>query len=142
MLIDTRSSDQYELYSLPGAMSVPLEELIDSTGVIDQMWEGYLGLEDMNTILFSNGDITADQVWVLCTRMGIENLFVMEGGLNRWVETILKPIAPSEFARMKNLLCMILEKEQVFILEVEAWNLKPRQFRNLFHKQEKRKGRY
>lgn len=98
MLIDTRPYDQYELYSLPGAMSVPLEELIDSTGAIDLMWEDYLGVEDMNTILFSNGDISADQAWVLCTRLGIENMFVMKGGLNHWVETILKPVAPLESA--------------------------------------------
>lgn len=98
MLIDTRSYDQYEAYSLPGAMSVPLEELIDSTGAIDQLWEDYLGIEDMNTLLFSNGDVCADQAWVLCTRLGLKNMFVMKGGLNKWVETILQPVPPTESA--------------------------------------------
>jgi len=97
-LVDTRSPEQYKAYSLPGAMNIPLEELIDSTGNIQSKWLDYLEMEGMKTVFFSNGDVCADQAWVLCTRMNVKNLYVLKGGLNRWVETILRPVPPDIFA--------------------------------------------
>lgn len=98
LIVDTRSSDQYEAFSLPGSVNIPLKELIDSTGIIDEKWENYLGIEGMYIAFYSNGDVCADQAWVLCTRLGIKDLFVMKGGLNNWVETILKPEPPAQTA--------------------------------------------
>ena len=95
LIVDTRSSDQYEAFNLPGSVNIPLKELIDSTGIIDEKWENYLGIEGMYVAFYSNGDVCADQAWVLCTRLGIKDLFVMKGGLNNWVETILKPEPPA-----------------------------------------------
>lgn len=97
-LIDVRSSDQYKAYSLPGALNLPLKELMDSSGNISDEWIDYLEVDGMSTIFFSNGDICADQVWILCTRLGLKNMYVMKGGLNMWVETILKPQRPAESA--------------------------------------------
>ena len=93
-LVDTRSQEQYEAYSLPESINIPLEELIDSTGNIQSKWLDYLEMEGIETIFFSNGDVCADQAWVLCSRMNIKNLHVLKGGLNRWVETILRPVPP------------------------------------------------
>ena len=98
LIVDTRSSDQYEAFNLPGSVNIPLKELIDSTGIIDEKWENYLGIEGMYIAFYSNGDVCADQAWVLCTRLGIRDLFVMKGGLNNWVETILKPEPPAQTA--------------------------------------------
>ena len=98
LIVDTRSPDQYKAFNLPGSVNIPLEALIDSTGNIDERWENYLGIEGMYTAFYSNGDVCADQVWVLCTRLGIENMFVMKGGLNNWVETILRPEPPAQTA--------------------------------------------
>ncbi len=98
LIVDTRSSDQYEAFNLPGSVNIPLKELIDSTGIIDEKWENYLGIEGMYVAFYSNGDVFADQAWVLCTRLGIRDLFVMKGGLNNWVETILKPEPPAQTA--------------------------------------------
>ena len=98
LIVDTRSSDQYEAFNLPGSVNIPLKELIDSTGIIDEKWENYLGIEGMYIAFYSNGDVCADQAWVLCTRLGIKDLFVMKGGLNNWVETILKPEPPAQTA--------------------------------------------
>ncbi len=98
LIVDTRSPDQYKAFNLPGSVNIPVEALIDSTGNIDERWENYLGIEGMYTAFYSNGDVCADQVWVLCTRLGIKNLFVMKGGLNYWVETILRPKPPAQTA--------------------------------------------
>ncbi|MEA1898067.1 MAG: rhodanese-like domain-containing protein [Bacteroidota bacterium] len=95
LLIDTRSSGQYRSFSLPRAMNIPLEELLDSNGIICSKWIDYLNIEGMKVVFFSNSDVTADQVWVVCTRHELENLYVMRGGLNTWTETILRPQKPS-----------------------------------------------
>lgn len=98
LIVDTRSFDQYKAFNLPGSVNIPLKELIDSTGKVDGRWEDYLGIEDMYVAFYSNGDICSDQAWVLCTRLGIKDLFVMQGGMNSWVETILRPESPGQTA--------------------------------------------
>jgi hypothetical protein len=58
----------------------------------------YLGIEDMNVVFFSNDDIKADQAWVIAKRMGFKSLYVMKGGLNCWIGTIIQPEMPAETA--------------------------------------------
>jgi len=92
MLIDVRSPDQSAEYFLPGAFSIPLDEIILAD------WEDYLNQEDMDVVLYSNSDLFADQAWILCTRLGYKNLYVMKGGLNEWFATIMQPQSPPETA--------------------------------------------
>lgn len=91
-LIDVRMSDYYLEFSLPGAANIPLEELLSPD------WEDYLAQEFMDIVFYSNGDIYAEQAWVLANRMGYENLYIMKGGLNCWFETIIKPLRPDQTA--------------------------------------------
>ena len=37
-----------------------------------------------------------DQAWVLAKRLGFKGTYVMKGGLNRWMKTIINPDKPSE----------------------------------------------
>lgn len=91
-LVDVRSNDEYEEFSLPGAVNIPLDSImVDS-------YQDYLGIEDMNVVFFSNDDIKADQVWVIAKRMGYSSLYVMKGGLNYWMNTIIQPERPAEAA--------------------------------------------
>lgn len=92
MLVDVRSPDQSYDFSLPGSMSIPLDEILMPG------WEDYLNQESMDVVLYSNGDVMADQAWILCTRMGYENLYVMAGGLNEWFDVIMQPQRPDETA--------------------------------------------
>ncbi len=87
-LIDVRSIYAYEEYSLPRAMSIPLEEILYPE------WEEYLEQEGMDIVLFSNGDILADQAWMLLKRADKDNIFIMKGGLNCWFKTIMQPVPP------------------------------------------------
>lgn len=91
-LVDVRSSDEYDQFTLPGAINVPL----DSIMIKDYQY--YLGVEDMNVVFFSNDDIKADQAWVIAKRMGFSSLYVIKGGLNCWIKTIIQPEKPSETA--------------------------------------------
>lgn len=92
MLIDVRTPEQYKEYSLPRSFNIPLDQLLDSA------WKDYLNQENMDVILYSNSDLYADQAWIICTRLGYKNLYVMNGGLNEWYTCILDPSEPLETA--------------------------------------------
>ncbi len=91
-LIDVRTTDQYETYSIPGAINIPLAEILQPE------WQDLLEMEGMNFIFYSNSDLLASQAWMICTRTGIKNIAIMKGGINRWVETILQPKPPPSTA--------------------------------------------
>lgn len=91
-LVDVRSIDEYEEFSLPGAVNIPLDS------IMVESYQDYLGIEDMNVVFFSNDDIKADQVWVIAKRMEYSSLYVMKGGLNCWMSTIIQPERPAESA--------------------------------------------
>lgn len=92
VLIDVRDMYDYLDFSLPGAHSIPLEEIL----MYD--WVDSLSYEQSKIVLFSNGDIKADQAWMLLKRGNHENIHVLKGGLNCWFETIIQPELPPETA--------------------------------------------
>lgn len=91
-LIDVRSGDQYADYSLPGAFNIPLDEM----ALPD--WEDYFSQDGVDVVLFSNSDLHADQAWILASRLGYKNLYVLKGGLNQWFKDIMQPTLPPETA--------------------------------------------
>jgi len=84
-LIDVRPEEYYKKFSLNGAMNIPMKDFLKPENLL------YLDQDVYKTILFSNGSSDADIAWMMATRMGYENVYVMQGGLNRWVEDILQP---------------------------------------------------
>ncbi len=91
-LIDVRPVDEYNKFTLPDAVNVPLKDILTPES------QDNLGIEDMNAVFFSNDDIMADQAWVISRRLGYKNIYVMKGGLNCWIETIINPVEPPETA--------------------------------------------
>lgn len=91
-LVDVRPDYDYEMFSLPGAYNIPLDSILTETSDI------ILDVEDVNTVLYSDDDLKADQAWVIAKRMGYKNIYVLKGGLNCWVRTIIQPKAPPETA--------------------------------------------
>lgn len=89
-LIDVRSAEDFETFSLPNSINVPLDSLLNSSNLM------YFGIPGTKVIFIANDDIQADQAWVLTKRLGYKSTYVMTGGLNRWMETILQPVEPSE----------------------------------------------
>ena len=61
-------------------------------------WEAYLDQEGMDIVFYSTSDVFADQAWMLSAQKGYNHLYVMQGGLNEWFRTIIKPVAPEETA--------------------------------------------
>jgi rhodanese-related sulfurtransferase len=91
-LIDVRSIYDFEEYAIPGAVNIPLEE------IMDKQWADYLAQDSKDIVFYSNSDIYADQAWVLSKEKGYKNLYVLKGGLNDWFKTIMLPIEPEEGA--------------------------------------------
>ncbi len=91
-IIDVRPDYDYAEFTLPGAINIPLDSI--ATPLADQI----LNTEDLNMVFISDDDIKADQAWVLAKRMGHNNIYVMKGGLNNWMSTIINPEPPSQSA--------------------------------------------
>ncbi len=91
-LVDLRTSIEFNKYSLDGAINIPLVELLDDkyVDVINQ---------DVQTVVFyaNSSDLSA-KAWMLTKRLGYTNNYILRGGLNHWVETILRPREPKETA--------------------------------------------
>jgi sulfur-carrier protein adenylyltransferase/sulfurtransferase len=88
ILVDVRNNSDYAAYSLPGAMNIPLSDLLKP----EQF--DLLSQEGIEFIFFSNSDIIADQAWILGKRKGLSNIFVLKGGLNEWFSTffLMQPL--------------------------------------------------
>lgn len=89
-LIDVRSPEEYEAFSLPGAINIPLDSLLN------EEFEPTLTDEVYHRIFFSHGNNDAAKAWLICARVGYTNNSYLEGGLNQWVKTILRPESPAE----------------------------------------------
>ncbi len=92
LLIDVRSEGEYGDYSLPRAINIPLDSLLADGNL------SYLGIPGTKVVFVSNDDIKADQMWVLTKRLGFSSIYVLKGGLNCWMQTIIDPERPSDDA--------------------------------------------
>ena len=88
-LIDVRSQDEFEKFSLPGAINIPVADLLS-----DQHIEIFDQDGKMN-VFYSNSTVMANEAWMLTRQLGYNNNYVLEGGLNYWFEVILNPQKPA-----------------------------------------------
>jgi sulfur-carrier protein adenylyltransferase/sulfurtransferase len=91
-LIDIRGSDEFESYSLPGAINIPLGSILSPE------WKPLLDQDVRINVFYSNGSVNASQAWMLTRQLGYKNNFVLQGGLNYWMETIVDPAPPSSLS--------------------------------------------
>ncbi|MCF8226748.1 MAG: rhodanese-like domain-containing protein [Bacteroidales bacterium] len=88
LLIDVRAQDEYEKFHLPGAVNIPLSDLLA------EQWRPYLNQDIRHNIFYSNSTVKANEAWMLTVQLGYKNNYVMQGGMNYWAETIMNPEAP------------------------------------------------
>jgi sulfur-carrier protein adenylyltransferase/sulfurtransferase len=88
-LIDVRSQDQFEKFSLTGAINIPLTDLLS-----DQ-YADILNQDIKMNVFYSNGTINANEAWMITRQLGYTNNYVLEGGLNYWFDAILNPQKPT-----------------------------------------------
>jgi rhodanese-related sulfurtransferase len=90
LLVDTRNTEEFEKYSLPNAINIPLSQ------IFSEELNPYLDQDIYDVVLFSNDNFTAEEAWLIGNRMGYQRLYVLDGGLNTWFETIIQPEFPKE----------------------------------------------
>jgi rhodanese-related sulfurtransferase len=88
-LIDVRSQDEFEKFSLPGAINIPVTDLLSDkyTDILNQ--------DVKINIFYSNATISANEAWMVTRQLGYKNNLVLEGGLNYWFDAILNPQKPA-----------------------------------------------
>ncbi len=87
-LIDVRSADEFEKFSLPNAINIPLVDILNTE------WEATINQDYKLNVFYSNGSTDANQAWMIARQLGYKNNYVLQGGVNYWAETILNPEAP------------------------------------------------
>jgi sulfur-carrier protein adenylyltransferase/sulfurtransferase len=88
-LIDVRSQDEFEKFSLPGAVNIPVTDLLS-----DQYSE-IINQDLKMNIFYSNGSLVANEAWMITRQLGYVNNYVLEGGLNYWFDAFMKTQKPS-----------------------------------------------
>ncbi len=83
LLIDVRSSADYQECHIPGALNLPLQDLFNPD------WLGYLDQPAVKKIFYSNGNHYAHEAWIAEIQKGYENSCIMKGGLNEWYRTVM-----------------------------------------------------
>ena len=98
-LIDVRSQDEFEKFSLPGAINIPVTDLL-----ADQ-YTDILNQDVKMNVFYSNGSLVANEAWMITRQLGYLNNYVLEGGVNYWFDAFInteKPASTSpdeEFAK-------------------------------------------
>ncbi len=82
-LIDLRTREEFSKLNIPGSVNIPYASFIETApGTLP-------GGGNIKYILYSNGDIDANNAWVIARGLKINNVFVMKGGLNDWFSTVM-----------------------------------------------------
>jgi rhodanese-related sulfurtransferase len=87
-LIDVRAADEFEKFSLPGAINIPLVDILSPE------WEETINQDVKINVFYSNSSTDANQAWMITRQLGFQNNYVLQGGVNYWAETIMNPQVP------------------------------------------------
>lgn len=79
-LVDLRDEKSFNEYSIPGAINIQIENLLDS----DLM-------RSEKIILYGQDDIVSAQAWFILKSANYKYVYILKGGLNEWKEKILYP---------------------------------------------------
>lgn len=89
-LVDLRDAKQFEKFTLPNAVNIPAQKILDENNKTNFNSDAY------KVVLFANGTVLPDQVWMVMRRAGVKNVKVLNGGLNRFYQLYLNPPQPDE----------------------------------------------
>lgn len=80
-VIDVRSESDYNLFHVLDAIHVPMDEVLSYADTMISAPE--------NTVFFlmSNDEAQATEAWKILIAESVPNLYVVEGGVNHWIET-------------------------------------------------------
>ncbi len=87
-LIDLRSEEEFNKFSIPGAMNIPFDKLFTEEFI------PYVDQVARKNVFYSNGTTLSSEAWMLTKQKGFQNNYILVGGLNNWYATILNPQEP------------------------------------------------
>jgi rhodanese-related sulfurtransferase len=82
-LVDLRSEEKYNEYTIPGSQCIPLPQISSSDL-----------LRNQKIVLFSDDDVAASQAWFILKSKNYKGVYILDGGLDAWKEKVLFPKAP------------------------------------------------
>jgi rhodanese-related sulfurtransferase/uncharacterized membrane protein YedE/YeeE len=89
-IIDVRTQDAYQQFNLPGSVHIPLSE------VTHREHRELFSDKSRKGVLVSNGGVEASKAMVLLARQGYQHLYLLEGGLNGFVNVIFNQNTPPD----------------------------------------------
>jgi rhodanese-related sulfurtransferase len=97
LLIDLRPADQFKAFTLPGAVNIQPDSLFSNSTL------ELFNQPGKDKILLANGDLISEKAWLLLTRYAISRVYIMQGGMNEWFNTIIKEQSASATASSTDL---------------------------------------
>jgi rhodanese-related sulfurtransferase len=88
-LIDVRSQEEFEKFSLQDAINIPLSDLLSDK------YNDILNQDVKMNVFYSNGTVQSNEAWMITRQLGYTNNYVLEGGVNYWFDAILNPQKPA-----------------------------------------------
>lgn len=82
IFVDIRNPREYDNFHIEGAVNVPIQRALDDEFI------PYLK-NNKKKVLYSNESIKANQIRLLLTHYGYDNLYVLQGGANYWKENMM-----------------------------------------------------
>ncbi|MFO8029181.1 MAG: YeeE/YedE thiosulfate transporter family protein [Cyclonatronaceae bacterium] len=89
-LVDVRSLQEFNRFHLPGAVSIPIENLLD------EPFKPYLHQRGKKTVFYSNGGVKAAEAWFIAERAGLGDFYMLKGGLNHFFDTLFGQMPDEE----------------------------------------------
>ena len=84
-LVDLRPREEYDVWHLPGAVSLTVPDLLGEPG------KKILADPARLVVLYSNGPTHPGQAWVELNKRGLRNVKVLDGGLEAFKSEVLTP---------------------------------------------------
>lgn len=92
LLVDVRSDAEFNAYSLPGAVHIPLQTMLEPAN------QQRLDCSKFRIVFYSNDQASAEKAWFITRQRGCRDVYVMQGGLNEWTVAFLQPKEPVQTA--------------------------------------------
>lgn len=83
VLVDIRTPEEYKNFSLPGAINIPLKE------VLAPQWRNFFR-DKKEVVIYSNSSVYTEDAYILLHQAGIENIRILQGGLNEFFYLIFE----------------------------------------------------
>ncbi len=120
VLVDVRSKEDYNHFSLPGAIHIPKNEVL-----LPRYKDFFASAKRI--VLYSFADTDATEAWMILSRAGYNQVFVMEGGLNHFFAEIFEATIEAEaYDHMSQFQMRFREEAQQYFREGKA-AIKPEQ---------------